>query len=724
MQRLKLRLKNCYGIKSLETDFDFSSTRAYALYAPNGVMKSSLARTLQDVAEQSESKDRIFSQRDTVRQITDENGLDIASENVLVVIPYDEEIKLSEQTSTLLLDPRLKQEYDGLLRATADAKDELLKAIRTQSSSKQDLETQISEAIMQEPSQFDAALIRVWREVQDQSDTPFADTQYDKIFNERVLAELNTKNLKDAIQDYAERYNELLLNSTYFKRGTFEYYNAGQIAKNLANNGFFDAQHTLILNDSTGSQEIKTRTELEEVITKEKEKILADQTLRKKFDDVANQLERNAQLRDFYEYVRDNAAILSCLSNPAKLKQDVIRSYLKVHSQLYADWMQKYDTAAERREQLEAEAREQSTQWERVIEIFNERFFVPFTLEATNRTEVLLGRESIIKLGFTYTDGADSERLQHGDLLKSLSTGERKALYILNVIFEIEARKKNNKQTLIVFDDIADSFDYRNKYAIIQYLKETGECDLFRLLVMTHNFDFFRTIESRFISYPYCLMAAKNGEGVTLRKAAGIKNIFARDWKLQFFEDPMKKIASIPFLRNIVEMTTGESDPSFSQLTSMLHWKSGSESITISELDAIYCKICDQDRSVSDSSRLVHELIVEQAEACMASESATNLEYKIVLAIAIRLMAERLMIGRIDDSEFVNSITSKQTYKLIERFRLEYPDEGEFIDVFDRVALMTPESIHVNSFMYEPLIDMSDDHLRKLYADVKALTGN
>ena len=34
---------------------------------------------------------------------------------------------------------------------------------------------------------------------------------------------------------------------------------------------------------------------------------------------------------------------------------------------------------------------------------------------------------------------------------------------------------------------------------------------------------------------------------------------------------------------------------------------------------------------------------------------------------------------------------------------------------------MTPENIHVNSFMYEPLIDMSDDHLRKLYADVEQL---
>ena len=29
--------------------------------------------------------------------------------------------------------------------------------------------------------------------------------------------------------------------------------------------------------------------------------------------------------------------------------------------------------------------------------------------------------------------------------------------------------------------------------------------------------------------------------------------------------------------------------------------------------------------------------------------------------------------------------------------------------------------VHVNSFMYEPIVDMSDKHLKKLYRDVKQL---
>ena len=69
-------------------------------------------------------------------------------------------------------------------------------------------------------------------------------------------------------------------------------------------------------------------------------------------------------------------------------------------------------------------------------------------------------------------------------LLTSLSMGERKALYVLNVIFEIETRMKRQQETFVVVDDIADSFDYQNKYAIIQYLKDISDDGLFKLLIM------------------------------------------------------------------------------------------------------------------------------------------------------------------------------------------------------------------------------------------------
>jgi hypothetical protein len=120
------------------------------------------------------------------------------------------------------------------------------------------------------------------------------------------------------------------------------------------------------------------------------------------------------------------------------------------------------------------------------------------------------------------------------------------------------------------------------------------------------------------------------------------------------------------------------------------------------------------------SKKAVIDLITEQATACMAAPAGANFENKIVLAIAIRIAAERFMVGKIADPAFVASITSNQTQALLTRFRLVVVPNGEAA-VLDRVTTMTPENIHLNSFMYEPIVDMSDEHLRKLYSDVVAL---
>ncbi len=99
-----------------------------------------------------------------------------------------------------------------------------------------------------------------------------------------------------------------------------------------------------------------------------------------------------------------------------------------------------------------------------------------------------------------------------------------------------------------------------------------------------------------------------------------------------------------------------------------------------------------------------------------------NLENKIVLAIAIRVSAERFMVDRIADPEFVARIAANQTQGIIAKFKELFPADQKNITTLDQVALMTPENIHVNAFMYEPIIDMSDDHLRRLYERVKTLT--
>ncbi len=721
MKLVSVDLENCYGIKKLQAKFDFSNAKACAVYAPNGSMKSSLAQTFQDIADGAASKDRIFPARASRREIKDEAGADLPKESVLVVRPYDEVLGHSAKTSTLLVNPALRKEYETLHADIDEAKEALLKALKEQSGSKKNIEKELSTTFTARDDQFYVALNRIKDEVAAMPESALATVLYDVIFDDKVLALLGTEEAKTAIQDYITKYNELLAASTYFKKGTFNYYNAATIAKQLADNGFFDAKHSVTLNADT-KLEITSQKELEELIAKEKDAISNDQELKKKFAKLDKLIQKNVTVRDFEAYLLNHEELLVRLGNIPAFKEDVWKSYLKARFEPFQDLLNKYQAAQTRRKEIEEQAAKERTQWEEVIDIFNDRFFVPFKLEATNRLAVILGQEPMLSLGFTFEDAGDKAAVDRNALMQALSTGEKKAFYVLNILFEIEVRKKAKQETLIIVDDIADSFDYKNKYAIIQYLMDIAEDPHFKQIILTHNFDFYRTIQSRFVRYPDCFMASKTAAGLVLEQAAGIQNVFVKDWKPNFTIEPKKKVACIPFMRNLIEYTKDSADPDFVKLTSLLHWKADSDQITISDLDTIFNRLFGQNVASTDGAKPVMDLIAHEAGECLKAAEGINFENKIVLAMSIRLTAERFMVDRINDPSFVASIDSNQTPKLLARFRKLFGTELKTIKVLQRVALMTPENIHLNSFMYEPILDMSDGHLRKLYGEVIKLT--
>lgn len=723
MDKISVILQNCYGIRKLQHQFDFSERKAYAIYAPNGSMKSSLAETFKNVADGTKPIDRIFPQRVSISKITDENGSELPKQSVLVLPPYDEFFSHTEKTATLLVNNVLRRELEQLLTEITKSKTTFLRAMKEQSGSKKELDKEIALAFMKsdDDEAFYLALDRIKNELKEQKDAPFFDVPYDSIFDDKVLSALGTKDFKTAIQDYIKRYNELLAASTYFKKGVFEYYNASQIAKALADNGFFDAKHTITLH-ATKDTEISTQRQLEDLISKELENISKDKELKKKFAEIKKLFDKNITLRDFHRYLCDHELLLPHLANIDLFKEQIWKSYFKKNQSLYDDLLAKYHEVKARKKEIEEEARKERTLWEAAIDLFNDRFFVPFTLEAKNKVAVALGSEAMLDLSYTFKDGTDSVLVGRETLMKSLSQGEKKALYILNIIFEIQVRARNKQETLFVVDDIADSFDYKNKYAIIQYLQEISDGPVFKQIILTHNFDFFRTISSRFVGYGGCLMAVRNNTDIVLVQAFGIKNIFVNDWKPNFLTDNKKRIASIPFIRNLIEYTRGETDADYVKLTSLLHWRPASASITQKELDAIYSRLFPPSASsYAGADAAVVDLITQEAEACLGAGEGVNFEHKIVLSIAIRLTAERFMADKIADPGFLAGIEENQTLELLKKFQETHGREVDAIKTLRSVVLMTPENIHLNAFMYEPILDMSDGYLRKLYKAVRAL---
>lgn len=71
--KVNLELTNCYGINQLTKEINLTKSDTNngvnSLYAPNGTLKTSLAKVFKDIESGNESKDLIFPDRECIRDI-------------------------------------------------------------------------------------------------------------------------------------------------------------------------------------------------------------------------------------------------------------------------------------------------------------------------------------------------------------------------------------------------------------------------------------------------------------------------------------------------------------------------------------------------------------------------------------------------------------------------------------------------------------------------------
>lgn len=72
-------------------------------------------------------------------------------------------------------------------------------------------------------------------------------------------------------------------------------------------------------------------------------------------------------------------------------------------------------------------------------------------------------------------------------------------------------------------------------------------------------------------------------------------------------------------------------------------------------------------------------------------------------------------------TSIINSIYQKgnQSAFLYKEYKNSINDEA--MEILEEVVMLAPENIHLNSFMFEPILDMSLLHLYDLYQKVKNL---
>ena len=727
MKKLNINLENCYGIKKLEYEFKFNDKNTYIIYAPNGTMKTSFAKTFKDYSKNETPKDLIFRDKETLFEILDETLEPISPESIFVIEPYNATYE-SDKISTLLVNKELKKEYDEIYIDIDRKKELIIKELKQLSGLKKNIDEIFSYDVVSDNNSFYIALLRLEDEILNNADDSLKTVNYSILFNEKVQQFLETKDFKEKLENYINIYDRLISNSTFFSRGNFDHYNATNVEKSLKTNRFFLANHSVYINQEGEKKEIKSDEELAEAINIEKSKILENDDLKKAFSIIDNAIQKNKELVEFRHYLLERQDLLPKFNNLKKLKQDIWIAYLSSIKETYKNTTEKYRENRDRLKEIAEAAENESTKWQAIINIFNERFFVPFNVKIKNKTDAIVGKSvPTIKFDFKdYYEDTNIISIEKDTLLNVLSQGEKRALYILNIIFEIEARKELKQPSVLIIDDIADSFDYKNKYAIIEYLKEITTSNNFYQLILTHNFDFYRTTYGRLgIPRANRLQSIKTKDGINLIETKYQKDVF-KTWIKNLSSGNIEQvIALIPFIRNIAEYTLGENSKEYTILTSLLHVKKETKNITVEQFINIIKNIVDEtiipEIRIDLSSTILEELY-QAADEIENSEGETlELEQKIVLSIAIRLKTEEFMIQEINNEESIAQIQKNQTQKLIEMFQELFSDKKEVLKILRRVNLMTPENIHLNSLMYEPILDMSNEHLKQLYSDVKNL---
>ncbi|WP_161603766.1 hypothetical protein [Noviherbaspirillum massiliense] len=715
-----MRFESCYGIRQLTHDFHFKDKKVYSVYAPNGFMKTSFSKTFSDASKGLPTGDVIFPERLSTRLIQDENGIEIKGDDIFVIEPYNQDFS-SDKVSLLVVNQAVKKTYDEAVLKIEKKKDSLITKLKQLSGLTGRAVT--PEIELRKCFQKDS-IFEIFEELEEKVGVPentrLSLISYAELFNDKTIGFLESGKIQTELKEYIETYNELLASSSLLKK-SFNHFHAKTVQKNLVDNGFFSANHTVNLFNGKNKEEIISAELFNEKIEEEKKRILCNAELEKKFDAIDKKLS-NVELRRFRDYLFEHKEIVADLSDYKKLQKEIWISYLANQRDLYSELINEYRVSKGIIQAAINAAKSERTAWEDVVEIFNKRFTVPFKISISNQDDVIL-KGSIPQIVFTFYDHEVSSKVDRNSLLKVLSQGEKRALYILNILFDLTARKRQGLKTILVVDDIADSFDYKNKYAIVEYLKEISEAGEFYSIFLTHNFDFHRTISSRLgIPRQNRLFAVKNGRDLKLVQEIYQKNPFEH-WKKNFANHRFV-VSAIPFVRNLAEYCGYEDE--FLKLTCLLHLKVSTKSITIKDLETIYRSILKDKANLSlvNSDRYVIDLLFELAEEILIEPDATaELESKIILSIAIRLLAEEFMIKKIGDQNFVDGIAENQTAKLLTRFKAKYPLDLGPIALLEQVNLMTPENIHLNSFMYEPILDMAPEHLKKLYKDVKDLNA-
>ena len=265
----------------------------------------------------------------------------------------------------------------------------------------------------------------------------FEDVQYSTVFDPKAINKICDPAFQAGISDYMSATDKIYDSFRYLEKGKLTLPKLKRLRKELDNDSFFVKDNHIVL---SGEESVADLNALDMHITEIETQIRqlpAYQKIESLLNDVAG-----ASLKDVIETHPDIVEYLS-LNELNNLKKILWGSYIKVNSSVFTNLRKKYSLLSEAIDSINVD----DTPWKHALDIFTQRFSVPFSMSVANLKGAIIG-ESVPRVQFTFTHEHDSTTIARDKLeeLNTLSQGEKRALYLLNIIFDIEKIKASNQE--------------------------------------------------------------------------------------------------------------------------------------------------------------------------------------------------------------------------------------------------------------------------------------
>ena len=719
-----IKLKNAFGIKELRKSNLINGD--VLIYAPNGVMKTSFADALQSIKESNEIIDAFGEYSSPAEYEIKQNGKVYSETNndgslqmiVFTSKTAKENIFTEPNIANIAMSAELRRSYDEQIKNISEIKKRIDSLV---SITIKGAKRTVSGSWASIASIFDAnSDLEVLEALYnyDQTNTSlFENAQFSKVCDDKIMKVFEDREFGEKVGIYKKIVEEKM-ESEVLKNG-FDFTQLDSVSSSINSSNYFDAGHSMLI----ANKAITTREELQSLVDEQRKKVFGSPEVESAFSDVKSKLTANPATRGFSDFLSSSRGIIDYSSDYNEARKIFCKTKVVGLEKDIQLLIRDYKLCLKKIDSLVAMAQEEESDWKRAKDLFNDRFSLNrVDLEIVKRIENDVPVPRIVMID------KNTKREIDYSMKSRLSSGEMRALLILNLLFEIESKKKIWPDGFVlVLDDIADSFDYKNKYAICRYIEELFLNSLIQVVVMTHNYDFYRCCKF-FVNKTRHkeLVATRLRRGVIKLDNAGhsdLQNLsFTSNWKAMLMNDENSDdgrnitfLAYMPVLRNAIEVEKdSDYEHDYRLICQYLHYSKSTFSSSVVGIKNLFEKhgIYLNDSFYTNSLKDIIHSAYERYRAGLMIDQF-DVRTKIALAIVLRILFEKFLIQKTKKPEFdydeQNSHKKyEQMYEQLLNKKMLSPKD---IENCEFAIIVANPYIHVNAFMYEQLIDNSGDRI-------------